>query len=65
MEEHIVVLNGKGLFRGCELAFTAMSIGEKAKITFPRDLYCLDDGVCRAPAGGNFFVAIITLLGIE
>lgn len=65
MEEHVVVLNGKKMLRGCELAVTAMSIGEKAKITFSRDLYCIDDGVCRAPAGGNSFVAIITLLGIE
>ncbi|KAH7694237.1 BTB/POZ domain containing protein [Aphelenchoides avenae] len=61
-QERVKVLNGKEMFRGFELAFTTMSIGEKAKIIISRDLACKDDEVCQAPDGAH---SIVKLLGIE
>ncbi|KAH7694956.1 BTB (POZ) domain containing 6 [Aphelenchoides avenae] len=64
-EEKFGELNGKKFFRGIELAIMAMSIGETAKITISRDLYCNDDRVRRATEGALGFCSIVTLLGIE
>lgn len=60
-----MVLNGKEMVRGFELAFTAMSIGEEAIIIISRDLAYKDDGVCQARGGQLATWGIVKLLGIE